>query len=384
MISIPVHEKTEVVIDQIINYKFFCPNCGIVLHISKGFDYKNSFHNEKEFMFILATFENVFVNPEHFDTNFADIVHTHISNFEYISKIVDFEYFSLASSNDLFVRNMPEIKNCDVNFDYTIKVFRLPNWVYYNHALKDKYLHDILSYFGGTISDIKNSQIEGSSYKKEIFQEIARVINKFYRYKEVVHQERIIYPREEVYYQTVAYNLNKEFINKKSNYTFVAWNHHELFPTLQEIHDIANGRVSGKYSVKRVLRNINDPVRFTIGNFIGNYRTQTLETIKIRLEKVYRNFFNAVSSRRRIFIGSKENLRYIAELFKIKTTETFIEYQLDDKNQIRTDIIISNMNNNCDALFVICSRFYPVIADILIQNGFRENIDFIDGYLLMG
>ncbi|MBR1858812.1 MAG: hypothetical protein IJ797_04885, partial [Selenomonadaceae bacterium] len=114
MISIPVHEKTEVVIDQIVNYKHFCPNCGIVLHISKSFDYENSFHTEREFHSILGMFENVFINPHHLDTSYADIVHTHVSNFDYISQLIDFEYFALGSSNDLFVRSMPDIAGYDI------------------------------------------------------------------------------------------------------------------------------------------------------------------------------------------------------------------------------------------------------------------------------
>lgn len=79
IISIPVHERAEVVIDQICNYKLFCPDCGIVLHISNGFNWKDSLFNEKDFLSVLSTFENVFVNPTRLDTAFADIVHTHVS-----------------------------------------------------------------------------------------------------------------------------------------------------------------------------------------------------------------------------------------------------------------------------------------------------------------
>lgn len=59
VISIPVHERAEVVIDQICNYKFFCPDCGIVLHISNGFNWKESLLSEEEFLAALKTFDNV-------------------------------------------------------------------------------------------------------------------------------------------------------------------------------------------------------------------------------------------------------------------------------------------------------------------------------------
>lgn len=381
IISIPVHEKTEVIIDQIVNYNFFCPYCGIVLHISKGFNFKDSFHNERDFFFILSQFENVFVNPERLDTGYADIVQTHISNFEYVSKIADFEYFSLGASNDLFVRNMPPIQNYDVN--YSGNIFEnMKNWAWYQHTLNDKYLADILNYFGATISDIRNSQIEGSFYRKEIFQEIVDVLKKFYNYQEVSRTERIIYPREEIYYPTLANILHKNLNNKKNNYTFVPWKDSNLLPTLQEISNIAAGNMEGKYSVKRVLREINDPARFRIGALIGNYRNKSMNMIKIRIGKVYRNFFNLVAARRRIFICHKENSAYISELFRIRTNETLINFETDDKNQIQIDKFISVMEINRDALFIICSHIYPLIANILIQRGFRENIEFIDGFLL--
>ena len=381
MISIPVHEKTEVVIDQIINYKFFCHDCGIVLHISKGFNFKDSFHNETDFFFILNHFENVFVNPERLDTGYADIVQTHISNFEYVSKTVDFEYFSLGASNDLFVRNMPPIQNYDVN--YSGNIFEnMKNWLWYQHTLNDKYLADILNYFGATISDIRDSQIEGSFYRKEIFQEIVDVLKKFYNYQEVSNKERIIYPREEIYYPTLANILHKNLNNKKINYTFVAWNNKKMVPEWQEILNIATGKMNEIYSVKRILREINDNLRFHISTLIGKYRNKSMDMIKIKMGKVYRNFFNLVAARRRIFICHKENSAYISELFRIRTNETLITFETDDKNQIQIDKFISVMERNRDALFIICSQIYPLIANILIQRGFRENIEFIDGFLL--
>lgn len=68
MISVPVHERAEVVIDQICNYKFFCPDCEIVLHISNGFNWKDSLIKEEDFLSVLGEFENVFVNPTRLNT----------------------------------------------------------------------------------------------------------------------------------------------------------------------------------------------------------------------------------------------------------------------------------------------------------------------------
>ena len=381
MISIPVHEKTEVVIDQIINYKYFCPNCGIVLHISKGFDYKNSFHTEKEFLFILSTFDNVFVNPSHLDTAFADIIHTHVSNFDYVSKIVDFEYFCMGASNDLFVRAMPEIKDYDINCDDKL-VENKANWAWFKHTFSDEYLKSIVDYFNGTKSDVRNSQIEGSFYKKDIFKNISEIIKKFYNFEDVKKNNRIIYPREEVYFSTIAFLLNKDVRNLKLNYTFVAWNNFNFTPKIEEIISISNGNIEGKFSVKRVARNLNDTMRFMIATQIGHYREQSIDKIKIKCLKMYRKFFNLVSNRRRIFIGHAEAEGNIRKRFQIKNIETFLPLKLNN-NQIFLDEIFDSMENNREALFVVVTLIYPIVSNFLSQRGFRENIDFIDGSLLI-
>ena len=280
IISIPVHERAEVVIDQICNCKFFCPDCGIVLHISKGFNWKDSLLKEENFLSVLSGFENVFVNPTRLNTAFADIVHTHISNFDYVSKITEFEYFSMEASNDLFVRYMPPISNCDADFGSAILEKQISLY-WHGKTLKDKYLYEILACLNADFSAVRKSQIEGSFYRKELFQEIIDVINKVYRYELVQNKDRIIYPREEIYYPTVAdiFNKNKSLKILRPNYTRVFWGNKGYLPTEQQIMEVAQGKIQGQYAVKRVLRKIDDPARIYIGTQIGNYREQTLELI---------------------------------------------------------------------------------------------------------
>ena len=386
MISIPVHEKTEVVIDQIVNYKHFCPNCGIVLHISKSFDYENSFHTEREFHSILGMFENVFINPHHLDTSYADIVHTHVSNFDYISQLIDFEYFALGSSNDLFVRSMPDIAGYDINCSI-VPLEKKHSWGWYNPTINDPYLMNIIEYLHSDKSDIQTSQIEGSFYKKDIFKEIANLINKFYNYNEVSKQNRTIYPREEVYYPTIAYLINKQFNNCRNNYTFVPWKSRKYMPSMKEISDISIGNMEGKYSIKRVLRNFNDIIRFHVGNNIGHYRNTSIDQIKIKFNKMYRTFFNMSAGRRRIFVGNKDQESHIRDIFKIKTNETYLPFMLtsndifkiNNEDNISIKHLLIDMDKNREAIFIICIDNYPSIFNYIIEKGFRENIDFMDG-----
>ena len=281
VISIPVHEKAEIVIDQIVNLKHYCPTSAIVIHISNSFNWKDSLLNEEEFLSVIQSFENVFVNPTRLNTARAEIIHTHISNFEYITQILDFEYFGMNASNELFVRPMPPIKDCDLCacIDGILKFLKSDYW--YGRLLKDEYIYKLVDYLGNTIDDVCKSQIEGSFYRKRLFQQIIDVINKIYSYKDTSNQDRIVYPREEFYFSTVAHLLNKtaHFKVRQPNYTCVFWENKMYLPTTEQIMNIVQGKMDGRYSIKRVLRDINDPVRVQIGTEIGNYREQVIDLI---------------------------------------------------------------------------------------------------------
>lgn len=288
IISIPVHERAEVVIDQICNYKFFCPDCGIVLHISNGFNWKDSLLSEKDFLAVLSTFEKVFVNPTRLNTSWGDIVHTHVSNFEYVSTLTEFEYFSLGSSNDLFVRHMPPISDCDACSNLNASPDKIKSWLsWYQKVVDDGYLYKVLDYLGVGFSYTRKNQIEGSSYKKEIFQKVVDVVNKVYNYEDVWNKDRIIYPREEIYYPTIVNFLNKDGALKviQPNYVRVFWGNKGILPSEQQITDIAQGKVPMIYAVKRITRKIDDPSRVYIGTQIGNYREQTLNLINSNQRK---------------------------------------------------------------------------------------------------
>ena len=102
--SIPIHEKLEVVFDQIENYRFFNPDCGIVFHFSKEFDYDNSGITREEFEEKVKNIGNIFINPTSVRTGWADIIQAHISNFCYVKDQCEFEFFALCASNEMFIR----------------------------------------------------------------------------------------------------------------------------------------------------------------------------------------------------------------------------------------------------------------------------------------
>ena len=102
--SIPIHEKLEVVIDQIINFFYFNQNCAIVFHISQGFNYKQSGLSLEEFKERIAQIGNVYINPESVRTGRDDIIQAHLSNFKFVYSFLEFDFFSLCASNELLLK----------------------------------------------------------------------------------------------------------------------------------------------------------------------------------------------------------------------------------------------------------------------------------------
>ena len=382
--SIPVHEKTEVVIDQIINCKYFAPDCGIVLHLSKGFDFEHSFHSRKEFLSILKTFDNVFVNPTSFDTMWADIVQTHASNFKYVSSVADFKYFSLIASNELFVRSMPEViaPNYDISCGYSRWIDEEDNRGWHEYVKNDVYIHRIVEYFNGDASDICRSQIEGSVYSRKMFGEIVEVIDRFYNFNEVAKTRRVIYPREEYYYTTIAHLLKKDIRNAKNVFTWMPSCKPNVVASLEQINDVAAAAKEGKYAIKRVARNFNDPMRFHIGAVIGKYRNRSIETVKMMCSKKSVALFNLVAGKQRIFVGHEQVESFIRNYFKIRADEMYIPL-IERDGIIFLDNVVSAMFKNKDALFVICTPNYPMMLKFFNGAGFREDVNFIDGWFLL-
>lgn len=81
LFSIPVHEKPEVVLDQINNFLHFNPDCCIVLHISSGFRFDSDHISEDGFFSALGDIDRVYVNPNRLRSGLEDIIQCHISNF---------------------------------------------------------------------------------------------------------------------------------------------------------------------------------------------------------------------------------------------------------------------------------------------------------------
>lgn len=214
VVSIPVHEKIEVIKDQVENINKYIKFPIIVFHVSASF---SEFQRLQQ---VLSVYQNVFINPERLKTEWADIIHTHISNFKFISSQMKFDYFMMHSSNDMYIREHIEnyIRKYDAGFCVRKVTRNNLHWWPANAALRDKVLKNMMIETGQTM--VIASQIEGSFYNYESMCRIVHTIECNYHRNE--KEEK--YTREEIYFSTIASS-------------FIPWENCGRPTTYSEVHN---------------------------------------------------------------------------------------------------------------------------------------------------
>lgn len=256
LISIPVHEEPEVIIDQIKNIQRFAPQSTVILHLSQGFRWGK--HKEIDF----SRFPNVLVNPEHVKTVWGGgfMLDVHISNFKYALKKGRFDYVILQSSNELFVKDGVQayISTYDAGV-YLRKIESDTLWYQGMRAYKDDNLRRMMTSAG--IEQIYGCAHEGTFYKTDVFQKMVTVLEQF------LASRAMSYPQEEIYFPTVA----SKFVRTVTHpLCYLHWEN-ELNVTREDIRNIRANNfdqlhseyvpINNLFTVKRVNRKVNDPLR---------------------------------------------------------------------------------------------------------------------------
>ncbi|TDQ57894.1 hypothetical protein EDC45_0960 [Mesocricetibacter intestinalis] len=192
-ISIPVHEKPEVIADQMHNFKKYFPEARVILHLSKCAEFSIS---ELEFYLNSQGVDNAKVNPIQFQTKWGSIIQAHLENIRYIITLGDAEKIIFHSSNDMFVKKgiVEYIKDKKYLFQ-TRKCTADSLWWVARRSVKDE---NIWKYFQGSIYA---SQIEGSMYSMELLKSLIDEID----YQRLNLGAEIFYPQEEVIFSSFAY-----------------------------------------------------------------------------------------------------------------------------------------------------------------------------------
>ena len=103
--SICAHENYDVCITQFSNYKFFCPNSLIIVHVNESLSFTADELRKKIKLFGL---DDVVVSENSIKLQWGcgRLVYAHYLNYLFISKLgISFKYFSTDASNSMLYRS---------------------------------------------------------------------------------------------------------------------------------------------------------------------------------------------------------------------------------------------------------------------------------------
>lgn len=201
-VSIPVHEKIDVIFDSAKNIIKYLPGSCVVIHVSK-----NATFNKVDLVNYIKNSclnNNVAINPISLDTKWGDIIRAHLCNIKFISSICNDKTAQVVfhSSNDMLVRQGASGFIENNKFVFHQRIYDRPGyWWPSCEALQDEVLLTTLSKI--SVARIVASQIEGSSYPLEVLLEISKRIEE----EEILERSQRFYPKEEVYFPTFSYAM---------------------------------------------------------------------------------------------------------------------------------------------------------------------------------
>jgi hypothetical protein len=251
--SIIAHEDIQCVLDLLKNifsvheckYKIF-----VILHLSDELFLKRDEINKFS--------KDVNVNPSHFNSKLPsfDLVKKHIENFEYVDSIIKFKIFSYVASNCMFfkspdrlyIENMIKEKIEQPIEDYSC-MNNTDNWVHSGGMKKNDLLKEKLC---GKIG-FYHSTIEGWTCNYTIFKEIVKFIKDF-------DIENII--TEQTVWEEVIFESIKRYLTGKGcDCMCKVFYYQESITKEQFDFYVSNKGESNICSLKRIPRNMNDPIR---------------------------------------------------------------------------------------------------------------------------
>lgn len=292
LISIPVHENPEVILDQISNINKFAPHSKIILHPSRQF-----LEKEHTFIPILASMPGVLLNPSPIYTRSGMVLKCHISNFIHAKNIgVDFSHFALHSSNDMFVKNGVEDYIYSHGYGFSQLSLDCPSHRFAHwrpNFRSDRTYKKIMRAAGGEPTEFV-SQVEGTFYPSDAFDEfvayflrfawnefpyipgyshgmnfnMVKIVDKALRSKLFGKYLKGYFYTKEEFYPPNFFSLRCSA--PAPPYCFMNWQN-DLKVTTSEVENIRNGLIHQEiyldlFAVKRVSRSMEDPLRVMIRN----------------------------------------------------------------------------------------------------------------------
>ncbi len=266
-VSLPIHEKFDVVASQLKNFKRYLPNSRVVMHLSS----KAPFSLKELDVFLqLCKLDNYILNPVQVDTEWGNIIFAHLENIAFILRLSDAKKIIFHSSGDMLVRDgLSDFLNDKEYLFHCREVFPDSFWWPANVALKDLPFTDWLAILGGV--PIIASQLEGSMYPIAFLKEFMEKLNHSRALESSAN-----YPREEFFFSTFARSLG--IIPDDLPYVFSEvhrfdrklWSYYTMYPFLLN---------NDNYLTKRFRKKF-------VNNLISKYRISFSDIEAIRKQDV--------------------------------------------------------------------------------------------------
>jgi len=263
VISIPVHEEYDVIIEHLYNIKKFVPNSSVVIHVS-GDSHISLFNMlnrsaENEFKNFLYVNDKQYLTYSKNDAgNVRGLSTVHSSNFRYINNLIDFDVFALETSNDMFVRFGVETLWNNYECGVTLTTSSVEDW-----RATDKVANDLITDMCRfvDIKAMKKFPQEGSFYPRDVFKQVSDIV--LDGLKELWSAEEMIIP-------TLAHNIKPEMHESCLNDSYVFHDCNDGETKESDVLAVRNGNKLNKYAVKRVPRQFNNHCRRFIRELTKN------------------------------------------------------------------------------------------------------------------
>ncbi|MEY0727006.1 hypothetical protein AB7254_07395 [Providencia rettgeri] len=287
LLSLAVHENVDAIVDQIKNIKKYIPNSYLILHCSHNLlhEYKNEIYN------CVSKFDNVYINPQSLHTNYLDgtVLLAHLINLQYAESIqLEYSYLLLLGSNEMYVRS--GVEQYIKSFESSDGWQRAENEQFddgFSRALNDPYLSLILRKNNLTLKKrapegtfYSNLQIQKSPFLSFIKSYNFKLLLLFYSNKplaklrvstltpmaRLLNKLKVFNFLSPLGYATEEFYLPSFFIGHSKvtkPVCYMDWDNN-LNISIEKINLIRDGMCEGKFSVKRVNRNMDDPIRIYI------------------------------------------------------------------------------------------------------------------------
>jgi len=349
LFSIPVHEKQDIINNQLENIFNYNAGCKIILHINK---------NYTDFDTIESNYPNLFIN-----TNRYKYVHgkglfwIHAQNFlNAIEQNIDFEYFCIISSNEMFIKNglinhIEKYKNGlqIVSFDPR------SSWHNFHKNIEsDEIMNKMITDLG--LESFCGGQTEGQFYEKHIFKKIIDIYLQYFGNKEIHSFET-----EEIIPQTIF-----KYLNLPYTYPFTLQNYCN---DIEFNETVINNIIDNKYIIP------NNYIETTLKSPHVNNDSKTIESV-FSIKRVDRDFNSIrkyLSKKGFILNGDKDSGKNIYQLLSYYYSNNSLLYLYNEKDLLFKKLKNREYDHNWFG-YIIKKGDYYISFKVIISNNHLNSI----------